>query len=91
MSHVTLQLPRPEGTLRFHVSGGASSLSLRRPAAVPARLHIGGGASRVALDDQTFGAMGGPISLETGGYSTATDRYVIEVGGGASQITVGRA
>lgn len=90
VSHISLQLPRPRGSVRFHVSGGASSLTLRRPADVPARLHIGGGASRVALDDQTFGAMGGPISLETGGYSTASDRYIVEVGGGASQITIGR-
>lgn len=90
MSQVSLQLPPARGSVRFHVSGGVSHLTVRRPADVPARLHIGGGASRVALDDQTFGAMGGPISLETGGYSTARDRYTVEVGGGASQITIGR-
>jgi hypothetical protein len=90
MSQVDLQLPRPHGTVRFHVSGGASALTLRRPVDVPARLHIGGGASRLALDDQMFGAMGGPISLETTGYATATDRYAVEVGGGVSKISVGR-
>ena len=85
-----VKLPRPTGSARIHVSGGASKLTLRRPAGVPARLHVGGGASRLALDDQFLGAVGGPIRLETPDYSAAGDRYEIEIGGGASKITVGR-
>lgn len=83
------QLPRPTGAVRINVSGGASKLTLRRPAAVPVRLHVGGGATKLALDDQFFGAVGGPIRVETPDYSAAGDRYEVEIGGGASKITVG--
>ena len=89
-SQFDVQLPRPTGAVRIGVSGGASKLTLRRPAAVPARLHVGGGASKLALDDQFFGAVGGPIRLETPDYSVAGDRYEVEIGGGASKIKVGR-
>ena len=83
-----LQLPEPAGTVRVRVSGGASHLRLRRPAAIPVRLHIGGGASKLALDDQGFGAVGGPVRLESPDYSAAVNRYDVEIGGGASQVTI---
>ncbi|HVH66071.1 MAG TPA: hypothetical protein VM674_08545 [Candidatus Acidoferrum sp.] len=89
-SEVALQLPSPAGSVPIHVSGGASKMTLRRPDGVPARLAVGGGASKLGLDDQFFGAVGGPVRLESGNYSTATDRYDVEIGGGASKITVGR-
>jgi hypothetical protein len=90
LNQVDLQLPAPSGTVKFRVTGGASHLRLRRPDKVPARLHIGGGASKLALDDQSFGSVGGPVRLESPGYSAAANRYEIEIGGGASQITVTR-
>jgi hypothetical protein len=90
LNQVDLQLPAPSGTVKFRVTGGASHLRLRRPGNVPARLQIGGGASKLALDDQGFGSVGGPVRLESPGYSAAADRYEIEIGGGASQITVAR-
>ena len=89
-SQFDVQLPRPTGAVPIAVSGGASKLTLRRPAGVPARLHVGGGASKLALDDQYFGAVGGPVRLETPDYSAAADRYEVEIGGGASKITVAR-
>jgi hypothetical protein len=90
LNQVDLQLPEPSGSVRFRVTGGASHLRLRRPGNVPARLHIGGGASKLALDDQGFGAVGGPVRLESSGYAAATNRYEIEIGGGASQVTIAR-
>jgi hypothetical protein len=87
-SKIDLQLPRPRGTVLVRVSGGASHLTVRRPAGVPARVHIGGGASKLELDTQYLGAVGGPVRLETPDYSNATDRYDVEIGGGASKITV---
>src|SRR2546425_4586286 len=39
VSRVDLQLPRPAGTVRIRVSGGASQVRLRRPTGVPARIH----------------------------------------------------
>jgi hypothetical protein len=90
LNQVDLQLPEPSGSVRFRVTGGASHLRLRRPGNVPARVHIGGGASKLALDDQGFGAVGGPVRLESPGYSPAANRYEIEIGGGASQVTIAR-
>jgi len=90
VNKVDLRLPRPTGAVLVRVSGGASHLTLRRPAGVPARLHIGGGASKLELDTQYLGAVGGPVRLETADYSNADDRYDVEIGGGASRITVVR-
>jgi hypothetical protein len=90
LSHVNLQLPRPAGSVRVHVSGGASSLTLQRPIGVGARVRIGGGASKLALDHRVFGAVGGPVALETPGYSKDGESYTVEIGGGASKITIGR-
>jgi hypothetical protein len=90
VSHLDLQLPRPTGEVRIHVSGGASQVTLRRPAGVAARLQVAGGASKLALDDQFFGAVGGPVRLEAPDHAATAERYVVEIGGGASKITVGR-
>ena len=90
VNRVDLQLPQPAGTVRVRVSGGASQLRLRRPTGVPARLHIGGGASKLALDDQGFGAIGGRVQLESPDYSTSANRYEVEIGGGASNVTIAR-
>lgn len=88
LNKVELQLPEPSGTVQVRVTGGASHLRLSRPSGVPARVHIGGGASKLTLDEQGFGAVGGPVRLESSGYQGATARYDVEIGGGASQITV---
>lgn len=90
VNKVDLRLPRPTGTVTVRVSGGASHLTLRRPAGVPARVHIGGGASKLELDTQYLGAIGGPVRLETPDYANADGRYDLEIGGGASKITVAR-
>ncbi len=88
VSKVELRLPRPTGSSIIRISGGASQLTLRRPAGVPARLQIGGGASKLELDAQYLGAVGGPVRLETPEYASAQERYDVEIGGGASQIRV---
>lgn len=90
VSEVALQLPHPTGGVPIHVSGGASKVTLRRPGGVPARLAVGGGASKLGLDDQFLGAVGGPVRLETPDYAPTSDRYEIEIGGGASKISVTR-
>lgn len=90
VSRAELQLPRPTGSVRIRVSGGASSMMLRRPAGVAARIQIGGGVSKLALDDQFLGAVGGPVRLETPDYGAGAERYDVEIGGGASKVTVSR-
>ena len=87
-SHVELRLSRPTGTVPIRVSGGVSHLTVRRPGSVPARVQIGGGVSKLELDAQYLGAIGGPVRLETSGYPTAADRYDLNIGGGASKVTI---
>ena len=89
-NQVNLVLPHPAGSVRIHVSGGASHLNFRRPSAVAARIEIGGGATKLALDDQYLGAVGGPVRLETRNFSPDVDRYEVAVGGGASNLSVVR-
>jgi hypothetical protein len=87
-SHLRLRLPRPSGTVPIRISGGVKDLHLLRTSSVPVRIEIAGGASKLALDHQRFGAVGGPIELESDGYSSSADRYRVEIGGGASQVVI---
>ncbi len=88
ISQAELWLPQPRGTVAIHISGGVSRFRVSRPARVAARIQIGGGASKLGLDRQYLGAIGGPIQLETPDYATAGDRYELDIRGGASRVTV---
>lgn len=88
-SQIELSLPHPVGVVPIHVVGGASHITLRRPQGGAARISVGGGAAKVAFDDQYMGAIGGRLRLESSGYAQASDRYDIEVGGGAAHLTIG--
>jgi hypothetical protein len=87
-SEVSLTLGRPSGTVAIRINGGASNLSIRRPAGTPARLRVEGGAARLVFDTTQIGATGGPSRWESPGFAEATDRYEIVVAGGASRLTV---
>jgi DNA-binding MarR family transcriptional regulator len=88
VSDVTVALPKPAGHVLIRISGGASNVVLRRPASAAAQLEISGGASKLAFDDQRLGAIGGRTRLATPEFRAATDRYAIEVTGGASNLTI---
>jgi hypothetical protein len=89
VSRVELTLPDPSGTVPVRVFGGASNLTIIRPAGVAARVDVGGGASKLALDGQRLGAIGGETRLESPGYAGAKDRYEIIITGGANNVAVG--
>lgn len=83
-----LTLPEPSGVVPVRLSGGASKVSIRRPAGVEARLNVKSGAATLTFDEQSFDAVGGTVRLQSPGYDEATDRYEIEVSGGAIELTV---
>ena len=87
-SDVQVVLPEPAGVVPVRIHGGASEVSFRRPAGVPARVRIAGGASKLTFDDERFGAVGGETRLASTGAEDATERYDIEVEGGASSFSV---
>jgi hypothetical protein len=88
VSQVELALPRPSGPVGVTVRGGASHLVIHRPADVLVRVSVRGGVSKLAVDDQRFGAIGGHTVLRSLDVPEGAGRYDIEVLGGASNLTV---
>jgi hypothetical protein len=87
-SEVRLTLPAPDAVVPLRIRGGASELAIRRPANVPVGVHVRGGVSCLEIDGRQIGAAGGPISLDSEGWSTATARYDLQLTGGASELCV---
>lgn len=87
-SEVRLTLPAPDTVVPLRIRGGASELAVRRPATVPVGVRVRGGVSCLQMDDRHIGAIGGPVSLDSDGWSTATSRYDLELTGGASELSI---
>jgi hypothetical protein len=85
---VVAHLPKPSGTVSIGVSGGASNVTLDRPLGVPVKLHASGGVNSITVDGQHQSGLG-DTDFSTRGYDAATDRYEIDVSGGASSVSVG--
>ena len=64
---------------------GASHVQLIRPAGVPVQVHIGAGASKLAIDDFRGS---GRIDWRSPDYDQLEGRYDVEIGAGASNLTV---
>jgi hypothetical protein len=84
-SKIEARLPRPKDAVRIRIGAGASHVQLIRPVGVPVRVHIGGGASKLAIDDFRGS---GKIDWRSPDYDQLEGRYDIEVGAGASNLTV---
>ncbi|MGF1471467.1 MAG: hypothetical protein ACFB50_06965 [Rubrobacteraceae bacterium] len=87
-SNLDLTLPEPSGTVQISLSGGASKVVVNRPAGVEARMSLKGGAATLTFDAQSFDAVGGRVRLQSPGYDGASDRYEIEISGGASEVKI---
>jgi DNA-binding MarR family transcriptional regulator len=87
-SKVQLLLPAARGSVSVCLVGGANRVQIQRPAGVPVELQVRGGANRLEFDGQRFGAVGGDLRLASPGWELASDRYVVEVRGGASRLRV---
>lgn len=87
-SHVEVRLPRPRRAVRVRIGGGASDVELIRPAGVPVRVRIGAGVSKLAIDEFRLGSGGGKTDWRSPDYDEVEARYDIEIGAGASEITV---
>jgi DNA-binding MarR family transcriptional regulator len=87
-SKLAVSLPAPHGTVPVCIDGGANRVDLHHPAGVPLQLQVRGGANRLEFDAQRFGAVGGELRLASPGWELASDRYDVEVRGGASRLTV---
>lgn len=82
---LTLRLPAPEGSVAIRVSGGASSLSISRPAGVPVSVRVRGGVGRVRVDGRQLE----PAALWSGASGGAgSGRYELDLRGGANKVVV---
>jgi DNA-binding MarR family transcriptional regulator len=85
---VRLDLPTPSGVAPIRISGGASEVTVQRPAGVAARVHLKGWASEFVFDEQTFSAVGNDVRLQSPGFAPTTPYYDIEVASSASMVTI---
>jgi len=88
LDQLRLTLGRPTGVVPIRLIGGSNNARFERPAGVHVQLKLSGGAGGVEFDRQKLGGTGGHSLLETTGAAEATDRFVIEVTGGANRIAV---
>lgn len=84
-SKIQARLSRPEETVPIRIGAGASNVELIRPAGVPVRVHIGAGASKLTIDDFSGS---GKIDWRSPDYEQVEGRYDIEIGAGASKVTI---
>lgn len=88
VSRLEIKLPRPKAAVPIRIGAGASNVEVIRPAGVPVRVRIGGGGSKLAIDDLHLGAAGGKTDWRSPDYDLVEGRYDIEIGAGASKVTV---
>jgi DNA-binding MarR family transcriptional regulator len=88
-SMIHLELPAPSGVVPIRISGGASGITIRRPAGIAARVHLKGWiSSALVFDDQTFSEVGNDVRLQSPGYDPTAPCYNIEVAGSANDVTI---
>jgi DNA-binding MarR family transcriptional regulator len=82
-----LTLGQPRGDVPIRLTRGANEIRIERPTGVPVRLHLEGGAGRIDFDQHRLKGTGDTV-LESTGVGQATDRYSVDVVGGAGKITI---
>jgi hypothetical protein len=87
-SAIEVRLPRPKEPTRVRIGGGASDVELIRPTAVPVRVRIGSGVSNLAIDEFRVGSAGGNTDWRSPDYDQVEGRYDVEIGAGASNVTI---
>lgn len=83
-----LTLGQPSGDVPIRFTRGANNLRIERPRGVHVRLTLDEGAGRIDFDEQRLSGPASHTILGTTGIADATDRYLIEITGGAGKITV---
>jgi AcrR family transcriptional regulator len=88
ISRTTLRLPMPAGTVPLRVLGGVDTLHIERPSPAAIRLRLARDSSRISLDGVRLGSAGGGTIWESPDYTSVQDRYDLEMGSGASGLTI---
>jgi hypothetical protein len=77
----------PSGTVPITINGGALTVNVHRPPGAAASVSVSGGAASLSFDGRQSKAVG-TLTAETSDYDHASDRYQIQVEGGACTVTV---
>jgi hypothetical protein len=82
-SNLTLVLPRPSGEVPIRVSAGASSVNVKIPDGVEARVTSSGVLVNMSSVNPRLGG-----GNQTAGYATARDRVSVSITSGAGTVTI---
>jgi hypothetical protein len=77
----------PSGTVPITINGGALTVNVHRPPGAAASVSVSGGAASLRFDGRQSKAVG-TLTAQTSDYDHASDRYQIQVEGGACTVTV---
>ncbi|MGH2480235.1 MAG: MarR family winged helix-turn-helix transcriptional regulator, partial [Ktedonobacteraceae bacterium] len=87
-SIIRLDLPAPSGMVLIRISGGASEITIHRPAGVAARINFKGWASKLVFDEQTFSVAGNIALLQSPDFGPTAPCYDIDVTSYANLLTI---
>jgi len=87
-SLIRLDLGAPTGRVPIQIKGGASEITVMRPAGVAARAHLKGWVSELVFDEQAWSGAGNNVRLQSPGFDPTVPCYDIEVTGHANMITI---
>jgi hypothetical protein len=90
VSTASVRLPSPTGTLTLTLAGGATQLLVTAPLGPPAELKVNGGASQAILDGLAHSGVAGGSVFADPGWSSASNRYVVDLLAGVSDFQMGR-
>lgn len=85
---IRLDLPTPTGMVPLRLAGGASEITVRRPAGIAARINFKGWTSELAFDDQTFKVAGNISQLQSPGFDPTAPGFDIEITSYANRVTI---
>jgi hypothetical protein len=86
-SREDITLGTPSGTVPITINGGALTVNVHRIKGVAASVTVSGGAVNLNFDGRQSHAVGN-LTARTTDYDSASDRYQIQVNGGASNVSV---
>ena len=87
-NHIRLGLPRPEGTVRIALGGGASVVRIDRHAGSAIEVRFRERVSHLRFDGRRGDGQDGGTVIRSEGFAAAVDRTEIELSA-ASQVTIG--
>jgi len=85
---IRLDLPTPTGRVPLRLAGGASEITVRRPAGVAVRINFKGWADALVFDNQIFSVAGNISHLQSPGFDPTAPCYDIEITSYANRVTI---